>query len=137
MRQFIRYPVDIPIEIGLAPDTGFVQRSTRNVSIGGLAFFSDMATMPKTVIAMRIPYLRPLFEVTAGRVAWCHHEGGKLFVGVRFFFSAEAYELRMIEQLKHIENYRRYIEQREGRRLADEDAIKDWVGRHAASLPRQ
>jgi len=34
MRQFIRHPSDVPIEIQSAPDDGYIRRSVKNVSFG-------------------------------------------------------------------------------------------------------
>src|SRR5215212_8454199 len=133
MRQFIRYSADIPIEVGDGPDTGYVQQRTQNISIGGLAFHSGIGLEPKTIVALRAPYLRPLFDVAAGRVAWSHWDGNKFHVGIQFFFPAEAYEVRMVEHLERIESYRSYIEQRGGRQLADEEAMNEWNRQHGST----
>jgi hypothetical protein len=135
MRQFIRHPSDIPIEIQCAPDSGYVQQRTQNVSFGGLAFFSDMALEPETIIALRIPHLRPVIEFPKVRVAWCRKEDSKFTVGVQFLDSAEAFRVRMVEQICHIESYRRDIEQREGRQLTAEEAAEEWITRYASSFP--
>jgi hypothetical protein len=41
----------------------------------------------------------------------------------------------MVEQLLHIESYRREIEQQEGRPLTTEEAAREWIGRYASSFP--
>jgi hypothetical protein len=135
MRQFIRHPSEIPIEIQCAPDGRYVQRSTQNVSYGGLAFSSDTAVELDTVIGLRMPHLRPAFELPAARVAWCHQEGSSFAVGVQFLDAAEAFQVRMVEQVCHIESYRRDVEQREGRQLTAEEAAEEWISRHASSFP--
>jgi hypothetical protein len=93
MRQFIRHPSDIPIEIQCAPDGSYVHQSTQNVSYGGLAFSSDTAIEPDTFIGLRMPHLRPPFELPAARVAWCHQEGSSFAVGVQFPDAAEAFQV--------------------------------------------
>ena len=135
MRQFIRHPSEIPIEIKCAPESSYVQRSTQNVSYGGLAFLSDTAIELDTIIGLRMPHLRPAFELPAARVAWCHQEGSGFAVGVQFLEAAQAFEVRMVEQVCHIETYRRDVEQREGRQLTAEEAAEEWISRHAASFP--
>jgi hypothetical protein len=135
MRQFIRHPSEIPIEIRIASDHGYVQRSMQNVSYGGLAFYSDTAIDRDTIIGLRMPHLRPAFEVRAARVTWCHQEGSGFAVGVQFLDATEAYQVRMVEQVCHIESYRRDVEQREGRRLTAEEAAAEWISRHAPSFP--
>ena len=98
MRQFIRHPSDIPIEIQCAPDGRYIQRSTQNVSYGGLAFSSATAIELDTVIGLRMPHLRPALDLPAARVAWCRQEGGSFAVGVQFLDAAEAFQVRMVEQ---------------------------------------
>jgi len=131
MRQFIRHPSDVPIEIQSAPDDGYIRRSVKNVSFGGLAFSSDAAIEPETIIALRFPYLKPAFEAPAARVAWCQNEGGQYTVGVQFLDSEEAFRVRMVEQICHIENYRREVAQGEGRELTSEEAALEWISRFA------
>lgn len=133
MREFIRHPSDIPIEIQCGG--GYVQHSTKNVSYGGLAFLSDAALDVDTFIGLRMPHLRPAFEVQAARVAWCHREESGFAVGVQFLDPAEAFQVRMVEQVCHIESYRRDVEQREGRQLTAEEAAIEWISRHAPSFP--
>jgi PilZ domain len=135
MREFIRHPADVPIQIQSARDRGFENRSTQNVSFGGLAFSSATAIEPETFITLRLPYLQPLFEVAAARVAWCRNEGSQYVIGVQFPDSEEAFRVRMVEQLLHIETYRREVAEREGRQLTMEEAAREWISRYAASFP--
>ncbi|MGH9893404.1 MAG: PilZ domain-containing protein [bacterium] len=135
MREFIRHPADVPIQIQCAPDNRFEGRCTQNVSFGGLAFSSATAIEPETFITLRLRYLQPVFEVPAARVAWCRNEGSQYVVGVQFPDSEEAFRVRMVEQLLHIESYRREVEQREGRQLTTEEAARDWISRYASSFP--
>jgi hypothetical protein len=135
MRQFIRHPSDVPIEIQSAPGNDYVRRCTKNVSFGGLAFSSDAAIEPETIIALRFPYLKPAFEVPAARVAWCQNDGNQYAVGVQFLNCEEAFRVRMIEQVCHIESYRRDVAQREGRELSSEEAALEWISRFASSFP--
>jgi hypothetical protein len=135
MRHFIRHPSDVPIEILYAMTKGFVARHTQDVSFGGLAFYSDTAVEPELIISLRIPVLRPAFEVPAARVSWCQHKGIRYAVGVEFLDSAEAYRVRMIEQVCHIESYRRCVEQKEGRHLTAEEAAEEWINQYASSFP--
>lgn len=135
MRHFIRHPLDVPIEIRCAPDGSYVLQCTQDLSFGGLAFFSDSAIEPGSNIALRIPYFRPAFEVTSARVTWCKNTGRKYAVGIQFLDSADAFRVRMVEQLCHIESYRRDVEQREGRRITAEEAAAEWISQYASSFP--
>lgn len=135
MRHFIRHPSDVPIEVQGSPEMDYVRRCTKNVSFGGLAFTSDAAIEPETIIALRFPYLKPAFEVPAARVAWCRNEGSQYAVGVQFINYEEAFRVRMVEQICHIESYRRNVAQREGRDLTSEEAALEWINRFASSFP--
>ena len=135
MRQFIRHPSDIPIEIRSAAGGRYVQRPIQNVSFGGLAFSSETAIEPNSVVALRMPHLQPVFELPAARVAWCHREGSGYSVGLQFLDPEEAFQVRMVEQVCHIESYRREIERSEGRQLTAEEAAREWIGRYASSFP--
>lgn len=135
MRKFIRHPLDVPIEIRCAPDGSYILECTQDVSFGGLAFLSDAAIEPGGIIKLRIPYFMPVSDVTTARVTWCKHTGSKYAVGVEFLDSAEAFRVRMIEQVCHIESYRREVEQREGRQLTDEEAAAEWISQYASSFP--
>ena len=68
-------------------------------------------------------------------MAWCQNEGGQYAVGVQFLDSEEAFRVRMVEQVCHIESYRRDIAEREGRQLTAEEAALEWIGRYASSFP--
>lgn len=135
MRQFIRHPSDIPIEILFAPHRDYETKRTHDVSFGGLAFFSDTAIAPDCIVALRIPTLQPAFEVPAARVTWCQKVSSRNAIGVQFLDSAEAYRVRMIEQVCHIESYRQQVVQREGRQLSTEEAADEWISRYASSFP--
>jgi hypothetical protein len=135
MRQFIRHPSNVPIEIRCVSEKGYVERSGKNVGFGGLAFVSDTAIQPETIVALRIPCLKPIFEVPAARVAWCKDEGRQYAVGVQFLDSDVAFRVRMVEQVCHIETYRRQIEVEEGRKLTTEEAAREWIKRYASSFP--
>jgi hypothetical protein len=135
MRQFIRHASDVPIEFRCVGDSGYVGRCGKNIGFGGLAFLSDTAIEPETIVALRIPCLRPAFEVPAARVAWCKNEGGRYAVGVDFLDADAAFRVRMVEQICHIENYRRDVEVQEGRKLTTEEAAREWIKRYASSFP--
>jgi hypothetical protein len=135
MRQFIRHLSDVPIEVRSAADSDYVGRCGKNVGFGGLAFMSDTAIKPETMVALRMPCLSPVFEVTTARVTWCKNEGGQYAVGVQFLDADVAFRVRMVEQICHIENYRRDVEIQDGRKLTTEEAAKEWIKKYASSFP--
>ena len=135
MRQFIRHPAQVPIQVQRGSAASYASHCTENVSFGGLAFSSDVAIEPETFVTLRLSHLQPPFEVLSARVAWCHDEGGRYVVGVEFPDSEVAFRVRMVEQVCHIESYRRHVQQREGRQLTPEEAAGEWVSRYAVSFP--
>jgi hypothetical protein len=135
MRQFIRHPSDVPIEVRSAGDSDYVGRGGKNVGFGGLAFLSDTAMKPETIVTLRMPCLRPVFEVNSARVTWCKNEGGQFAVGVQFLDADVAFRVRMVEQICHIENYRRDVEIQDGRKLTTEEAAKEWIRLYGSSFP--
>lgn len=137
MRQYIRHPVSMPVEIRTeAPGTEVPARSAaRDVSLGGLALHSAVEVAPGGMICIRIPHVEPVFEADV-RVVWCRpgREGG-YELGVTFLAAEDAYLARMVEQLCYIEDYRRSVLRREGRELDGEQAAAEWIERYAAQFP--
>jgi predicted ATPase len=130
MRTFIRHPSDIPIEIhseGGAPET---ERHLNNVSAGGLSFKSAAPLAERSIITVRISIVKPAFEAT-GRVVWCRQENGIYDIGVEFTETRDVFKARMIEQVCHIEHYKKEIREKEGRELSGREAALEWIDKYA------
>jgi hypothetical protein len=134
MRQFIRHPAEIPIEVTARGRLTHVTHDTFDLSIGGLAFHYDREFEPGNVVEIRIPIVRPPFEVDA-RVAWCKPGKGRFELGVEFLAQDDAFLVRMVEQVCHIENYKKEIYQTEGRILSAEEAAMEWILKYASRFP--
>jgi hypothetical protein len=134
MRQFIRHPATIPIEVASDDPRAPGTPQLRNVSLGGLAFESDVRFEPEAIVNVRIPYVNPAFE-TRARVVWCTARGGRYELGVQFLDPHDAFVARMVEQVCHIENYRKVVRDTEGRALTAEDAAAEWISKYAAHFP--
>ena len=134
MRQFIRHPADIPIEVGARGQLTHATYNTFNLSIGGLEFPCDREFEPGDVVEIRIPSVRPPFEVEA-RVAWCKPGEGRFELGVEFLALDDAFLVRMVEQACHIENYKKDIYRTEGRILSSEEAAMEWINKYASLFP--
>lgn len=136
MRQYIRHPSDIPIEVQLDEVAVDEKDYLTDISFGGLSFKAKTRVSPGSFIKIRIPLVNPKFEVQA-KVAWCRRSReGELFnVGVVFMHSDEAYETRMVEQVCHIEHYKREILEKEGREISSEEAALEWINRYASKFP--
>jgi hypothetical protein len=134
MRQFIRHPANIPIEVRGGDPLPPATRQMVNVSLGGLAFQSDAAFEPRAIVTVRIPFVQPAFE-TRARVAWCTARNGRFELGVQFLDPEDAFVGKMVEQVCHIENYRKVVHEIDGRHLTAEEAAAEWIAKYAAQFP--
>lgn len=128
-RQFIRHPVSLPIEASQVPAEAYC------LGIGGLAFRTDHEIEPGSFVHVRIPAVTPAFEIEA-RVVWCRNRASYIELGVEFLNSHDAFRVRMVEQVCHIEHYRQKISELEERTLSFEEAALEWIGRFSASFPQ-
>jgi hypothetical protein len=135
MRQFIRHPIDVPIEIGIGDEAPMSGYHTHDISLGGLAFRSGYAVQPGAMVDISIACVQPPFQVHA-RVAWCRpHPLSGYELGVTFLDAEDAFRTRMVEQLCHIEDYRRAVQRTEGRDMDMDEAAAEWIEKYAAHFP--
>lgn len=136
MRQFIRHPIDIPIEIRIDQKGAGAAFHTQDISLGGLAVHSAVAVEPGSLIEVRIPYVEPAFQARA-LVAWCRPRrgGGGHEVGVSFLDAQDVFLARMVTQICYIEDYRKSIAREEGRQLSSEEAAGEWIAKYASKFP--
>ena len=132
MRKYIRHPSDIPIEID-GVDVQNIE-SLHDVSFGGLSFISKNRIKPGSKINITIKFVKPSF-VSLTVVKWCRKRGDHYDVGVSFCDPEDAYRARMIEQVCHIEHYKREALLKEGRKLTGEQAALEWIKKYAAKFP--
>lgn len=132
MREYIRHPSEIPIEFTVIDKQAGEVRSLHNISRGGLSFVSGKKVAEGALITIHIP--GPNFEAH-GRVAWCRKNNAGYDVGVAFVNSDDAYSMRMVEQVCHIEQYRRQVLQLEGREISGAEAAQEWIARYAETFP--
>jgi hypothetical protein len=134
MRRFIRHPTDIPIEVLQGTREGDAQ-PLRDVSHGGLSFRYPQPVAVGHIIRMRIALTQPVFETDA-RVIWCQAEGAAWQVGVEFLDPQDRFRARMVEQVCHIEQYRREQSDHAGRQLTSHEAALEWIEKFASVFPR-
>lgn len=134
MRQFIRHPAAIPIEVIADDSLTCMTQTAFNVSVGGLAIRSDHHLAEDCVVEVRIAFVRPVFNSKA-RVVWCNARENDFEIGVEFLDPQDAYRARMVEQVCHIHTYRQVVLETEGRDLTDEEAAIEWIGKYAAGFP--
>jgi len=138
IRKFIRHPAGVPIEVSLdwAEDENdeTVDQTITNVSLGGLAFVSHKPIELLERVRICIPVLNEE-NYLVGNVVWCEKAGSGYEIGIEFEKSRDAFRLRMIEQICHIEHYRKEIARLEGRELNPQEAAKEWITKYAGEFP--
>lgn len=70
-----------------------------------------------------------------GQVVWNHRQHEGYEIGLCFEDPDDQYRVRMIEQICHIEHYRKQVRQLEGRYLSSEKAAEEWIGKYAGNFP--
>ena len=135
MREYIRHPSTIPLEVKITDRPGHRQEYLNNVSVGGLSFRSQEKLTSGVTISIRIPLLGEVVQVN-GQVVWCHKLRDAYEVGVAFLDMEEAYRTRMVEQICHIEQYKAQVWEQEHRKLTSEQAAAEWIQKHAGSFPQ-
>lgn len=131
-RNFIRHPSTVPISFKLAGK----QRTTqlRNVGQGGLCFICQNRIAVGEHIDVTIPASQQPFSVH-GEVCWCKLSDEGYLVGVCFQKKTDHYAVRMVEQICHIEAYRKQKSAECGREVGSEEAAREWIALYAASFP--
>lgn len=134
MRAFIRHPTEVPIEVITDPNELLPGQPLSNVSLGGLAVRAEAYLEVGTGVRVRVSLVKPPFEA-AGRVVWCRAREGAYDVGIEFAEKSDIFRARMVEQVCHIEQYRREVREAEGRTLTGEEAAREWIDRYGAGFP--
>lgn len=139
MRAYIRHPSDVPIEfspvnLGGARAVASESNLIQDVSLGGLSFGSKERLPVGMRVRIKIPVVNPPFEAEA-RVIWCLSRPDRYEAGIEFTSAEDAYTARMVEQICHIEHYRLWVKEVEGRELDAEGAANEWIGKYAKDFP--
>ena len=138
IRKFIRHPADVPIQVTLDwvedENDETIDQTITNVSLGGLAFMSQTPLEVLQRVRICIPFLRQDNHLV-GNVVWCEKSASGYEVGIEFEKSRDVFRLRMIEQICHIEHYRKEVERLEGRELSAQEAAGEWISKFAGDFP--
>lgn len=138
IRKFIRHPTDVPITVTLDwvddENDETVDQTITNVSLGGLAFVSEKPITVLERVKVSIPVLNQENNLV-GNVVWCEKSDNGYEIGIEFEKSRDVFRLRMIEQICHIEHYRKEILRVEGRELSAGEAAREWISKYAGDFP--
>lgn len=133
-RHVIHHPLDVPIEV---QTLGAQARDSLPASTTGLAelvFELSYRINVDEVVVVSIPSVNDGARI-CGKVIWLAKSAHGYVVGMSFYSEDEVFRMRMIEQVCHIEAYRKKKLRREGRRLSSEEAAAEWIARYAARFP--
>ncbi len=132
-REFIRHPSSIPLDVKPRAAQEQMSLKLNNISVGGLSFDSPVPFNDGAVVNIRIS-LKPVFRVNA-IVQWCKRVDDHFELGVRFLDQEDAYRVRMVEQICHIEEYRHDRMRKTGKRLSRNKASLEWIAKHGQRFP--
>ncbi len=135
MRKYIRHPSDIPIEVDPVETQEHLTENLVNVSIGGLSFHSLEPLLIGKLLNIKISFVEPEFKAAA-KVVWCEYSENNFEIGVELLDKEDAYRVRMVEQVCHIEHYKREVEAVEGRQLSGAEAAEEWIAKFGHEFPR-
>lgn len=131
-RQYIRHPSTIPLAFNIKHQSG--KTKVTDVGEGGLCFVCQNPIKEGEHIHIMISCLQPEFDVD-GVVRWCKQDGDDYLIGVAFQEQSVAFSVRMIEQICHIEDYRKLIRNDQGIELSSEQAAEQWIKKYAHTFP--
>lgn len=137
-RHFVRHPICYPLEFEQKKSTINGRSHTVNIGEGGLLFLSKRHITPGEIISLRLPIQNKLFKVKA-RVEHVskNKENTKLYdIGVSFYRHADAFKVKLIEQIYLIDEYRSLRSVQLGREINFEEASREWIKRYSERFDR-
>lgn len=134
MRQFLRHPCDLPVELVIRKQTFLPRQRLHNISLGGVACNSPRGFRRGTSIELRIPLLGDAARYP-GIVAWSRKQTNDYRVGIAFIDEDTLFRARMVEQACQIESFRRQREQESGIAQPIEGIALEWIAHNAADFP--
>ena len=136
MREFIRHPSSVPVQlIELDGDIKPGLNTLNNVSFGGVCCICSEPIEKGSPVKIKINCVNPSFEMN-GKTVWCKPKNDIFEIGVEFIVSKnKMFLFRMVEQICHIEHYRFEVFNNEGRQLSSEQAAKEWIDKYGDNFP--
>ncbi len=131
-RRYIRHLLVNPLEFQIADKEDFEKTETVDVSEGGLMFMSKRRVSPGTVIRLQMPLYDKIFKIKAAVVHATKDAATGLYkIGVSFLSYADAFKVKLIEQIYLIEEYRVLRSLQLGKEMSLQEASKEWIKRYS------
>jgi hypothetical protein len=132
-RHFIRHPAGIPLECSREGHGEIRKECMRDISLGGIAFFSQVHFDEGDQLLVCYPLIGPN-TCLRGEVIWCDNSeetpSKGYACGLRFQNGEMLFRARLVEQVCHIEAYRR-AQSELGRILTAQEAALEWIPKMA------
>ena len=132
-RKFQRHATDLPVKVLFEELVASESSYLNNISEGGLSFNAMQPLELGTMVSIRIPLNKPVFDF-ACRVLWCTKKGMEYTIGVEFVGSDSAFRQRVVAMVQDIDDYRQRVLDTEGRQLTSQQAALEWIDRYANDL---
>ena len=132
--DIIRHPVEIPLEIKAMDVAVDSLRTHKLVGCVQLTFHFPMMIAVGVLLTVSIPSINAQEELH-GQVSSLSQSKHGFMIGMSFQSEQEAFRMRMLEQLCHIEEYRQRTLLSEGRLLSQDQAASEWIDQYAAAFP--
>lgn len=107
-----------------------------DISGGGLSFYSQVKLKTGSTIEVKIPVLKPVFCAKA-IIKWVRQEDSRYMIGAEFKHLRDTFKERMLLQVCHIQQYKKEIYEKQGRKLSGEQAALEWIEKFASEFPQQ
>lgn len=127
-------PIQVSLEWADKDEDEREDQTLTNLSLGGLSFLSPDALPEGERVRFCIPILKQE-SYLIGTVVWCEESTQGFEIGLEFDRSKDMFRLRMIEQVCHIEHYRKEVARVEGRILSTQEAAAEWISKYAGDFP--
>jgi len=134
-RKFIHHPGELPISCRRAECTRASAKPFVENSFVGLSFNGREAVEPGTILDVTVN-LCDEDQTFQGKVVWIRHLDHYYNLGLCFADEEDAFRVRMIEQVCHIEVYRRRLCKNEGHNIDIALAAQEWIEKFSAQFPK-
>ena len=136
-RRFLRHLLVNPLEFRVSEDSPPEKTETVNVSEGGLLFTSKTPVGSGKLITLMLPLYDKIFKIKARVMHSNPDESTGLYhIGVAFEKYADAFKVKLIEQIYLIEEYRVLRSLQAGREISLKEASLEWIERYSRQFEK-
>ena len=132
-RCFVRHPLCFPLKFKVLENKNYKKSLTKDISEGGLCFLTGQKVDVDTVISMELPVIDKVFKIKAKVVYSCESSDNPNMrqIGVCFLKYADAFKVKLIEQIYLIDEYRSLMSFQKEREVSFMEASSQWSKKYA------